>query len=370
MRILLVGLLLLVASNAWAQSHLQFPRGEFPKTAFENASVSMQDILSGGPPRDGIPPVDSPRFISIDEADSWLEDTQPVVVYSQGDSARAYPVQILMFHEIVNDEVDGVPVAVTFCPLCNASIVFERNVKGRVLDFGTTGRLRNSDLIMYDRQTESWWQQFTGNGIIGEYNKVKLTQLPSQLVAYSTFKQAFKKGEVLSRDTGHRRPYGQNPYRGYDSIDSDPFLFRGDIDPRLPAMERVLSIPDGDHTQLVPLSAVAEMPVINLTIQTQPVVVLAATSANSALDEGSISESRIIPAAAAFVALVDGRSLSFIQSEERVLDEQTGSTWNAFGQAVDGELAGRQLVQVDKGVHFAFAWLAFDPDAQIYKVAR
>ncbi|MFT4728772.1 MAG: hypothetical protein ACI9UN_003285 [Granulosicoccus sp.] len=147
-----------------------------------------------------------------------------------------------MYHEIVNDVIAGVPVAVTFCPLCNASIVFEREVvqgaSRTILDFGTTGRLRKSDLVNYDRQTESWWQQFTSRGIIGGYVDIELVRRSSQIISFGEFQTAFPGAKVLSRATGFSRPYGNNPYRGYDAIDNNPFLFRGDIDPILPAMER------------------------------------------------------------------------------------------------------------------------------------
>ena len=236
---------------------------EFPLTDFEKHSVDLNEIMRGGPPRDGIPPVDAPRFIGFAEADSWLADNEPVIAFENNGEAKAYPLQILMFHEIVNDAVGGEPVAVTFCPLCNASIVFNRNVADKVLDFGTTGWLRKSDLVMYDRQTESWWQQLTGEAIIGHYTGQVLEQLPSQIVAYDTFKDAYADGLVLSRETGYLRRYGNNPYAGYDSIDSHPFLFRGDVDPRLPPMERVLSVPGDSNHHLVPLSALEDVAVFN-----------------------------------------------------------------------------------------------------------
>ena len=362
----------LASSFAFAQV-VQFPQGEFPLTNFKKSSVAIEEILTGGPPRDGIPAIDSPKFVSADVASEWLEDQEPVVALIMEGVARAYPLQILMYHEIVNDEVGGVPVAVTFCPLCNASIVFERALvqdgKTLVLDFGTTGRLRKSDLVMYDRQSETWWQQFSGKGIIGDLTHVELGRVPSQIISFAQFKMAYPQASVLSQETGFERPYGNNPYRGYDAIDNNPFLFRGDVDPRLPAMERVLSIRTGGKTQLLPLSGLAKKPVVNLSIDDNPSVVLATTTAASALDAGKISESRQVPAAAAYLATVDGQSLTFELQGEVVVDQQTSSEWNAFGFSTQGELAGTQLQQLDDGVHFAFAWLAFDPDATIIKLS-
>ena len=302
--------------------------------------------------------------------DRWLNDKEPVIAFEHNGVARAYPLQILMFHEIVNDTVGGKPFSVTFCPLCNASIVFEREVGGEVLDFGTTGRLRNSDLIMYDRQTESWWQQFNGTGIIGDYMDTRLTKVPSQIVSFATFKDAFPEGEVLSQETGFSRQYGRNPYRGYDDINTSPFLFRGEIDPRLPPLERILSIPQGDSHHLLPLTELADTAMVALELDGVPITVFAPGTAASALDDASIADSRAVPVAAAFIARHQGMKLDFSAlegSDSRLVDAQTGSQWNALGHAVDGKLKGARLQQIDSGVHFAFAWLAFDPDATIYR---
>lgn len=361
-------------SRLAAAQFVQFPQGEFPLTNYQKSSVPIEEIFTGGPMRDGIPAIDSPRFVSADSASEWLGDKEPVIALQLNGVARAYPLQILMYHEIVNDELAGKPVSVTFCPLCNASIVFEREVKSggdsTVLDFGTTGRLRKSDLVMYDRQTETWWQQFTGKGIIGDYTDVSLVRLPSQIISFEEFRRAFPESEVLSKETGFLRPYGNNPYRGYDSIDNNPFLFRGEVDPRLPAMERVLSIRHDTETQLVPLSELKNQAVVNLTSGGYKTVVIASTSATSALDAENIAQSRHVPAAAAFRAMVDEQELVFELKDGIVQDLQTASHWNAFGMSIKGELAGTQLQQVDDGVHFAFAWLAFDPEATVVKLGN
>lgn len=366
-----LGLLLGFAGMASAQV-LQFPQGEFPLTDYKKSSVSIDEILTGGPPRDGIPAIDKPAFIDTAAAQAWLQDQEPVIALLVNGEERAYPLQILMYHEIVNDVIAGIPVAVTFCPLCNASMVFEREViqgdVSKILDFGTTGRLRKSDLVMYDRQSESWWQQFTGRGIIGEYMDAELVRRPSQIISFGEYRAAFPGTMVLSRDTGFSRPYGNNPYRGYDAIDNNPFLFRGDIDPRLPAMERVLSIRGAGSTQLIPLSQLADRALAHIEQGDRSIVVFAASAAASALDAGKISESRQVPSAAAYLAAAGGQSLSFTYSNGKILDEQTGSHWNAFGRSIEGELLGKQLEQLDDGVHFAFAWLAFDPDASVISV--
>jgi len=340
---------------------------EWPNTDFENSSIDHDEILSGGPPKDGIPSIDNPAFVSIASASDWLKDDEPVISLTIDSTSRAYPLQILMWHEIVNDVIGGQPVAVTFCPLCNASIVFDRRVDDQLLDFGTTGRLRRSDMVMYDRQTESWGQQFTGTGIIGDMNGVVLNQLPSHIVSFADFKKHHKEGVVLSRDTGIRRNYGENPYVGYDNINSRPFLFRGEISDRLPAMERVLALRKDKSTLLFSLSILAEKPVINTSFGEQSVAVFAFSNMASALDQQDIATSRKIPAAAIYQAEVDGRALTFELKDGVAVDRETASSWNIFGIAEKGELAGEKLRQIDGGVHFAFAWLAFDPDAILFK---
>ena len=340
---------------------------EWPKTDFENSSVDHSEIMSGGPPKDGIPAIDNPAFIDASVASEWLKDKEPVIAIEIDGIARAYPLQILMWHEIVNDEIGDSAVSVTFCPLCNASIVFDRDLDGVRYDFGTTGRLRLSDMVMYDRQTETWWQQFTGEGIIGELNGVKLRQIPSNIVAFESFKKQFPEGQVLSRETGFTRTYGRNPYAGYDDIDSSPFLFRGKTDKRIKPMERVLSLSANDKTLLFDLTSLNDKPVVNGEFEGASYVVLAFENMNSALDKSEISSSRLIPSAAVYDSVLDGKKLNFQIVDGVVTDVETGSEWNNFGIAEKGELAGSQLQQLDRGVHFAFAWLAFDPDAQIYK---
>ncbi len=339
---------------------------EWPITDFENTSVDFSEILSGGPPKDGIPSIDDPKFVDAETASEWLKKDEPVIVVTGEKVSKAYPLQILTWHEIVNDKIDETEITVTFCPLCNASIVFDRTIDGVVHDFGTTGRLRLSDMVMYDRQTETWWQQFTGQGIIGKLNGVTLKQIPSHIVSFESFKKHNANGLVLSQDTGARRDYGSNPYPGYDNIDSSPFLFRGKISDRLPPMERVLALRSEASTLLFGLSDLKEQPVLNTDFEDQSVAVFSFASMNSPLDKPRINESRLIPSAAIYDASVDGKKLTFELRDGQAYDQETGSSWNIFGLAQSGPLSGQRLRQLDGGVHFAFAWLAFDPEAQIF----
>ena len=336
-------------------------------TDFDKHSVPYSEILSGGPPKDGIPAINEPQFITVDEADDWLQAQEPVVLVRVEDDAHAYPVQILMWHEIVNTTVGQAPVTVTYCPLCNTAIAFERAFDGQVLDFGATGRLRNSNLIMYDRQTESWWQQATGEAIAGQYTGCQLAFVPAFMISWTDFKAAFPDGAVLSRETGHVRDYGRNPYTGYDDINEFPFLFDGRVEDRvLPLMARVLTVDLNGKAVAYPYDVLQETRAVNDTVGGVPIVVLWAPGTVSALDVGSVAGGRDVGAAVTFSRELDGQTLSFGLDGGRVVDEQTGSEWNVLGQAISGPLAGRQLSPIVSINHFWFSWAAFRPETDIY----
>lgn len=209
------------------------------KTDFSRTSIQFKEILSGGPPKDGIPSIDKPQFIPLTDVKDIGKD-EPVISISINGKARAYPLRILMWHEIVNDELGGIPIAVTYCPLCNSAIVFDRRVGDKILDFGTTGKLRNSDLVMYDRQTESWWQQFTGEAIVGSYLSTELKTLPARVEAFDLFRKRHTIGEVLIPNDQNFRNYGRNPYFKYDSRNSPYGFFTGDLPKNINPMARVI----------------------------------------------------------------------------------------------------------------------------------
>lgn len=220
---------------------------EWPRTDFSRHSVDYGEIMSGGPPKDGIPAIDDPKFVPVGEA-KGLAPQEPVISVEIAGDARAYPLRILIWHEIVNDVIGEQPVAVTWCPLCNSAVAFDRRFGDTILSFGTTGKLRHSDLVMYDRQTESWWQQFTGRGIVGELTDAKLTLVPLRVESLERFRTRFPSGRVLIPSAPERRPYGANPYAGYDSA-ARPFLFRGQYDGPIPPLARVVVV-DGQAWSL------------------------------------------------------------------------------------------------------------------------
>ena len=335
------------------------------ETDFSKHSVPLSEFQSGGPPRDGIPPIDEPKPTSQADAEDWLSEREPVLVVEVDDQVRAYPVQILVWHEIVNDSLGGRPIAVTYCPLCNSSLVFDRRVGGRKLTFGTTGNLRRSDLVMWDRQTESWWQQLSAEAVVGELTGTRLKVLPSQTLSWADFKRIHPSGDVLSRDTGAQRDYGSTPYVGYDRPDTEPFLFDGETDDRLPPKERVVAIFTEDETVVVPFSRLAREPVVQTEAGGRPVVVFYKRGVVSPFDEPSITGSRDVGTAAAFDTRLDGRRLSFERRDGSFVDRETGSRWNIAGRAVAGKLAGERLDPVRHDQQFWFALAAFVPGARI-----
>jgi hypothetical protein len=267
------------------------------ETDFSKTLVPLDEFQSGGPPKDGIPSIDAPQFTRAEAVD-WLDEREPVIVVEADGETRAYPIQVLTWHEIVNDRVGVTPVAVTFCPLCNTAIVFDRRLEGDVLDFGTTGKLRDSDLVMYDRQTESWWQQFSGEALVGELAGKELEQLGAQMVAWSDFRREHPSAKVLNRATGHFREYGANPYAGYDSVDSSPlFATRNEDDDRLPPKERVVYVEVGDDAFAVPFASLAKERTIEIETDEGMIAVRWRPGVASALDDARIAEGRDVGAA-------------------------------------------------------------------------
>ena len=359
-------------------------------TDFRFRTVSYQELFGGGLGKDWIPPIYEPRFDTVPQADEWLEDREPVQVARVGDDARAYPIRIMAFHEVVNDTVGGVPVVITHCPLCNTAFVYRRTVKGRPLVFGTTGRLRFSNLVMWDHETESWWQEAGGEAIIGELAGLKLDLLPMSLVSWKEFKSTFPEGKVLSRDTNiYTRYDGRTPYSGYDTqlddqsgyvsedelagaggVDSGrliPFFYSAPRDPRLPIMARVLGLNVGDEPLAIPFSHLEAEPVLHIDLAGRDLVVFFQKGTASSLDTLNIPEGRDVGATGVFEPVAGDTTLTFRAEGGEIVDQQTGSTWNILGRAISGPLKGRELTPVvHQGGQLWFSWAAFNPGTVVY----
>lgn len=328
-------------------------------------TVDLAEIADGGPPPDGIPAVDEPRFQRTGDV-HWVDDTEQVLAVEIGGEARAYPIQVLTQHEIVNDTIAGVPVAVTYCPLCASGIAFDRRAADRVLSFGTSGMLYRSDLVMYDRQTESLWPQIAGEAVAGTLTGTELTVLPAGLVSWEQWRQAHPTGWVLSRQTGFDREYGSNPYPGYDDKESLPMFFAGPVDNRIEWLKQpVVGIDIEGDALAVDVESLRQDGVREVTVAGRTLSVWWLPGARSSLDDIVVGEGREVGTTAVFEPVVDGRPLTFRPSGAAMTDEQTSSTWDAFGRAVDGPLAGAMLPPVAHTSTFWFAWSGFHADTRV-----
>ena len=345
--------------------------GQWRVTDFHRFTVDPDEIVSGGPGRNGIPPIYQPVFMSLQEAAQleWLTADHPVAVVEVNGDARAYPLGILTFHEVVNDIIGGEPILVTYCPLCYTTLAFSREFEGEVLNFGTTGNVRLSNLIMWDDQTESWWQQADGQAIVGEYAGRFLDFVPSYTTSIAEFAASWPDGTVLSPASGNPdywQVYGGTPYIGYDSPNNPPYLFIGQPDDRLGPTERILGVEIGDSVVAFPFGRLQNERIIHTTVGGEPIVVFWKPGTRSALDEEEIALSHDPGSAAAFDPRVDGRALEFTVIDDAIRDAQSGSTWTLLGIATDGPLAGTQLSPVSAENGLWFAWAAFKPHTEIY----
>ena len=329
--------------------------------------VPLDEIIFGGPPPDGIPAIDRPAFVPPDRV-SWLHPKEPVLALDVNGDARAYPLQILMWHEIVNDVVGSKPVVVTYCPLCNSGLVYERVIDGGTLDFGTSGKLYKSDLVMYDRQSHSLWAQMEGRAVVGQRAGTRLALVPANTIAFAHWRAAHPQGKVLSRDTGHRRDYGANPYQSYDQPEVRPFLFSGRPDTRRPRKERVVSVKIGGTIKAYPWPLLAEQRVIHDSVGGESLVILYRPGTLSALDDRRIERSRAVGATGVFSRVLDGRTLTFEPTTAGFRDRETGTTWDLLGRAGTGSMAGRRLRPLPHVDAFWFAWAAFNLTTALHRM--
>ncbi len=333
--------------------------------------VDLSEIRSVVPP-DAIPALDDPAFEPAESVD-WLPTVEPVLALDIGGDARAYPLRIMTWHELVNGTVGGMPVTVSYCPLCNSAVAYDRRVTERILDFGTSGSLLNSSLVMYDRQTESLWSHYTGEAVVGHLTGTQLDLIPVQTVSFGSFLSAHPDGLVLSADTGHTRRYGQNPYDFYDSPESLPFLFSGSYDDRLDPMSRVVALREGGEATVIPYEVLSEQNVIAVTVGGRELVVLHTSGTASALDTSVIADGRDVGATGVFDRIVNGREIKLTATANgNFTDVETGHSYDILGRRTNGGQTGSG--EVDGGGHlpavehldtFWFAVAAFYADAEI-----
>ncbi len=332
---------------------------------FPDPLVPLAEIISGGPPPDGIPPIDDPVFLDIADNLEILDPAEPVVALEIDGDARAYPIRAMIWHEIVNDTVGGVPVSVTYCPLCNSAVTYRREINGVETTFGTSGRLFASALVMYDRATESLWTHFDGQAVVGVLTGTQLEAIGSPLMAWGDFRSAYPTGKILDwNETGFSRDYGRNPYEGYDDDTTQPFLFRGALDDRGLAKQRVVGIAVENEAVAYDLNLLSngEATATNIAVADQDLVIFWKAGQASALDTGVLDEGRDVGSVGVFSRIVDGRSLTFIAEGEQFVDEETGSVWLISGEAISGTLDGSRLERVEHLDTFWFSWSTYQPD--------
>ena len=293
---------------------------EFPETNFAKKSIAFDEIVTDGPLRDQIPPIHNPKYINAidDIALGPLESGLSLVL--NGD-ARAYPLRILLWHEIVNEVIGGIPVLISYYPLCNSGVVFDRRIQGKTLSFGNTGRIRHFDMVMYDQQTGSWWQQFTGEAIVGDLTNQTMKLLPARLEILAEFKKRAPQGKLLVPNDLKARPYGLSPYQNMERAES-PIFNRYPLPKGLRAMDRVIVV----GNEAWPLKLVKKKK--RLTIKK------ASTNLN----------------------------LTWIAGQNSLHDTQKISE----GRDVGNVIVTKNNVDFPYDVTFAFAFKAFRPNGKIY----
>lgn len=322
----------------------------------DRLSEFADNIVSGGPPRDGIPPIENPRYVSVDEASEFLADGDVVFVLEYGGETRIYPQMILVWHEIVNDVIGGELISVTYCPLTGSVIAFRGVVGGLVTTFGTSGKLLNSNLVMYDRATESLWPQILGVAVTGPLRGYELDAIPLLWTRWGRAKTAYPDAKVLSLDTGYSRPYGRDPYGSYlqegTYYDSGGPIFPVmSVDDRLEPKEVVVGIRVGGEAIAVTKRLVEKEKVVNTVVGGERVVLIYDD------DLGGVR---------AFYSRAGGRDLTFVYEGGNITDLETGSTWSPLGYSRSGELKGSRLERVSFSMEVMwFAWSAFYPETKL-----
>ena len=345
------------------------------KTDTLNKVIELSEIKVAVP-RNTFPTINYPKFINKTEGLIAFFIHEPVISVAIKDEAKAYPLNMLTMHEISNDSLGGIPILPTYCPLCNSSMVYDRRLthkrKEYLLDFEVSGMLRNSDMIMADKQTETWWQQLMGLGLVGELAGAYLTVIPSMIISVEDFFERYPNGEILSPNTGTNAQsmYGKNPYVNYDdkaSLPYDSFFNLDKLDTRLLPMDRIIDIKGTNGYKIYPFSVISKKGVINDKYSNKSIVIFYKKGTISVLDKKDISKSKDIGSATVFSSVLDGKSLTFKKKNDLFVDIQTKSIWDITGRCIEGKLKGKILTPEAHGNHFAFAWLAFYPESEIYK---
>lgn len=312
--------------------------------------IHPSKILSGGPPKDGIPSIDNPKFLPVEEANKYLNDNDVVLGINHKGVQRAYPLSILNWHEIVNDNLAGDPILITYCPLCRTGIAFERKINNQEVKFGTSGKLFNSNLVMYDRATDSYWLQLTGQAIVGELAGLRLKQIPIDTLRWKDWKELFPNTQVLSRDTGFFRDYNTNPYGNYDAS-SAIFFPTENEDSRLHPKAIIYPVVLDNVQKAYPEDELEKAKLVNDIVGENNLLIILDPRKN---------------VVSIFDRTVDNNALEFELRNSKLFDN-SNSEWTFDGEAISGIHDGKRLKQIPSSGQFWFSWIATYPRADIFK---
>ncbi len=311
-------------------------------------NIPLDKIRSGGPPKDGIPSIDNPVFAEISNS-QFMSDSDTVIGLEINGEAKAYPIFILVWHEIINDRVGGIPVAITYCPLCYTNQVFERIINGVEVEFGTSGKLYNSNLLMYDRLTESYWSQALGIAVKGELTGYQLNLIPFDVITWKDWITLHPDTVILTTDTGYIRSYATDPYGNYYT---DPrIMFPVEhSDDRMHPKEIIIGFNQDNIYKAYKQNDIESNIIINDSIGDTSVMLISLYSEN----------------ARAFERTIDDVILDFEYVDGQILDLQTNSEWNYDGLSISGKYGGMQLERMPIEPGFWFEWVAFHPQTLVY----
>ena len=310
--------------------------------------IPLDKIKGGGPPKDGIPSIDNPVFVDIQDS-QFMSDSDIVIGLEINGDIKAYPLFILVWHEIVNDKVGGTPVSVTYCPLCYTNQVFERIINGKEVEFGTSGKLYNSNLLMYDRFTESYWSQALGMAVTGELTGYQLDLVPFDVITWGDWKTLHPDTLVLTTDTGYVRSYATDPYGSYYTEPRIIFPVEHSDD-RMHPKEIIIGFNYGDVYKAYKQNDIESNVIVNDSIGNTPVMLVSLFSENTRV----------------YDRMINDQVLDFVYADDAIFDTQTNSEWNYDGLSLSGEYEGEQLQRLPIEPGFWFEWVAFHPETLVY----
>ncbi len=323
----------------------------------DSLEALSKHVLSGGPAKDGIPPIEKPLYTTVEAANHTLRENDVVFLLETSEGTYIYPQRILVFHEIVNETVAGDAISVTYCPLVGAAVGFKGHTKHQDTTFGTSGKLVNSNLVMYDRATGSYWPQIFGKAINGPMKGSELESVPILWTTWGKAKNVYPGAKVLSEKTGHQRPYGRDPYGSYiegTGYYSEPGLVFPvlNTDNRLNAKTLVTGVKVSGKTLAISKKRLEKEKVANLTLEKDGIV---------AIHDPSLDVVRV------FSRSVDRQMLTFSVQDGRMVDQETRTVWSLKGKGLKGPLKGHALKTATFFDVMWFAWAAFYPETALYR---